>query len=441
MDFKWFVFHQGEVSGPMSTQLVEDGLSSKKWSKDSLIWWRGQKDWVPVSHWRAQLGNMGSKVTPQYRHRAWYVAVGGDQTGPMSETDLISLLSTHKNLSSVQVWSEGMNEWEFVFNCHEIADKVGLSRRVHTRVAIVGSVWIHDHPENLQTPFELETISEGGLGLRKGPKAQIGDHYQMTMKSPFLASPIRVVAKVVYSGIHGDLGFSFHTLSMESKSLVMDYIKRAKEVSTQEPHSDELTAAYDLEEATANFPVSPVTEVVDLAPDNLWYMNRIGDERGPITKSELVDILSVLQDRTSVRVRPDGTSDWRPYQEYREIMVAMGMNERRHIRAPFSGDFAVNWKDKNYFFEVQTLSEGGLGIRGAFPWNEETFLEGSLVSKVFRQPLFITGKIIRNGESSSFVFNTLEPMTLNYIRNYTKLFAPPTEEPNIGESDKRSSAA
>ncbi|MBX9768358.1 MAG: GYF domain-containing protein [Bdellovibrionales bacterium] len=440
MDFKWFVFHLGEVSGPMSTQLVEDGLSSKKWSKDALIWWRGQKDWVPVSQWRNQIGTMEVKATPQYRHRAWYIAVGGDQTGPMSETDLITQLSKYKNLSSVQVWTDGMEEWEFIFNCHEIADKVGLSRRVHTRVSIVGSVWLHDHPENLQTPFDLETISEGGLGLRKGPKAQIGDHYQMTIKSPFLASPIRVVAKVVYCSIHGDLGFSFHTLSMESKSLVMDYIKRAKAVSAQEHRSDEVTASFDRDDVTASFPASPVLEVPEQEPDTLWYMNRVGDERGPLTKSELVDILSVLHDRSSVRVRPDGTEDWRPYQEYREVMAAMGMNERRHIRAPFAGDFAVTWKDKNYFFEVQTLSEGGLGIRGNFPWNEETPLEGSLVSKVFRQPLFVTGKIIRNGENSSFAFYPLDPMTLNYIRNYTKLFAPSTDESSLSSVDKRNVA-
>jgi hypothetical protein len=415
------------VSGPMSTELVENGLQSNKWSKDSLIWWRGQKDWVPVDQWRNQLNSLQSKVVPQYRHRAWYLAVDGHQTGPLSESDLISELSKHKNLSSLQVWTEGMDEWEFIFNCHEIADKVGLSRRIHTRVSIVGSVWIHDHPENIQTAFELETISEGGLGLRKGPRAQIGDHYQMTIKSPFLASPIRFVAKVVYSSIHGDLGFSFHTLSMESKSLVIDYIKRAKTGAMESHKLDDVTATID-HEVTANFPVAPLLEIPDESEESIWYMNRVGDERGPLKKSELVDILSVIHDKTSIRVCPEGTNDWRPYQEFREIMAALGLNERRHIRAPFSGDFAVTWKDKNYFFEVHTLSEGGLGIRGSFPWTEETPLEGSLVSKVFRQPLFVSGKILRNGENSSFSFGKLEPLTLNFIENYTKLFAPTTDE-------------
>ena len=438
MDLKWFVFHKGEVSGPMSTQNIEDGLRSKRWSQDSLVWWRGQKDWVSVAIWKSQLDTIQNKVTPQYRHRAWYIAVGGEQSGPLSENDLITQLSKNKNLSAVQVWTEGMNGWEFVFNCQEIADKIGLSRRVHTRVSIVGSVWMHDHPEASQDPYELETISEGGIGIRKGPKAQIGDHYKMTIKSPFLANPIRVEAKVVYSSLHGDLGFSFQMLSMESKSLVMDYIRRTKDLSGSEPKPDDVTAPLDSTETTASFPDAPVLEVPAQPSECLWFMNRAGDERGPMSKRELVDILNVLHDRSTVRVRPEGTDDWRTYQEYREIMAAMGLNERRHIRAPFAGDFAVNWKDKNYFFEVQTLSEGGLGIRGSFPWTEETQLEGTLVSKVFRQPLFVSGRILRNDKNSSFVFYALDPLTLSYIRNYTKLFAPPTDEPTA--TDRQSAA-
>lgn len=70
------------------------------------------------------------------------------------------------------------------------------------------------------------SISEGGLGITDAKHVKIGEKMKILLKSPNLYAPIHAFAEIVFVGSDGYAGLKFSGLQSESKSAIIEYIKK-----------------------------------------------------------------------------------------------------------------------------------------------------------------------------------------------------------------------
>lgn len=146
----------------------------------------------------------------------------------MAHDAMIEYLKTMKDYSEIQIWTDGYTEWKDIYQIHKIMDELGVSRRQHPRVPIMGTVMCEGATGNFQA--RALSISEGGMGITEAAQVKIGEKFKLSLKSPNLYTPIHATADVVYVGGDGYAGLRFVGLQSESKSAVIEYIKKFTEV-------------------------------------------------------------------------------------------------------------------------------------------------------------------------------------------------------------------
>ncbi len=143
----------------------------------------------------------------------------------MSKSELLTLIAKQEDISTVAIQDPKSKEWKEVYAFPDIVEKLGISRRKHARVPIlaqfIGRTNRHD-----SFNARIITISEGGLGLTEVYDLKIGDIVEGQLTSPHFFQPINVRADVVYSGLDGYIGLNFTQINDESKSAIIDYMKK-----------------------------------------------------------------------------------------------------------------------------------------------------------------------------------------------------------------------
>lgn len=227
-DRKWFLLAEGIVSGPFSKTDIETRVFNMN---NPLIWGRGQPDWAPLDRWNKILRdseNSDLKNRNSAGDRMWRLRVSGQESKPMTHDQMIEYLKTLKDYSEIQIWTDGYTEWKDIYQIHKIMDELGVSRRQHPRVPIMGTVMCEGATGNFQA--RALSISEGGMGITEAGQVKIGEKFKLTLKSPNLYTPIHATADVVYVGGDGYAGLKFVGLQSESKSAVIEYIKKFTDV-------------------------------------------------------------------------------------------------------------------------------------------------------------------------------------------------------------------
>lgn len=219
---KWFLLLEGQVSGPYADQEIENRIDK---AKDPFVWGRGQSEWLPAEKWRlAVKALMEQNAIEQQAHRLWKMRVGEKELTPMNLSELIENLKEYSDLSRVRIWSEGFDDWKEVFQVRKIMDELGISRRTHPRVPIMGSV------KGVAAMGELNakaiSISEGGLGVNSAKGLQIGEKFPIHFSSPNLFLEINTTVEVVYVSADGYAGLRFLGLPSEPKSAIIEYVKK-----------------------------------------------------------------------------------------------------------------------------------------------------------------------------------------------------------------------
>src|SRR6186713_2311686 len=97
MERKWFVFADQLVRGPLTTQNIEEGLTAGRWSLETLIWWKGQTQWISISSWRTLLPDLAVRADASSATQEWYLESKGNQTGPMTREELLTFLNGSTN--------------------------------------------------------------------------------------------------------------------------------------------------------------------------------------------------------------------------------------------------------------------------------------------------------------------------------------------------------
>jgi hypothetical protein len=227
---RWFLMADGRVSGPFAKSEVDQRTSQ---NTATLIWGRGQTEWLVYDKWNRQLSDfeVTDKRSRQVAERQWKVRVDSEEMPPMTHDQMFDFLRTKSDLSGVEIWTEGYSEWKEIFQIHKIMDELGVSRRQHPRVPIMGTLSC----EGATGSFEARilSISEGGLGITETPPVKIGEKFKGLLKSANLFAPIHATVEIVYVGGDGYAGLKFIGLHPESKSAIIEYVRKFQELRSQ----------------------------------------------------------------------------------------------------------------------------------------------------------------------------------------------------------------
>ncbi len=222
-DRKWFLFSDDQIIGPYKQDEVAhhaEGL------KNPLVWGRGSTDWVPLSRLSKLSSDLESmdKKPKLGSDRLWKIRNGAVESKPMFHDQMMDYLRPLKDFSAVQIWTEGYSEWKDIYQIHKLMDELGVSRRQHPRVPIMGTL----NCEGTTGSFNARvlSISEGGLGITEAPDVKIGEKFKTVLKSSNLYGPIHSTVEVVYVGSDQYAGLKFVGLQSESKSAIIEYVRK-----------------------------------------------------------------------------------------------------------------------------------------------------------------------------------------------------------------------
>lgn len=222
-DARWFLMVDGEVQGPFNELTVQDQLTLHP---RSLIWGKGQSEWLNQDQWKKFLSQYQEAMdrTRVFADRTWKVKINDQEYQPMGHDQMLQLLKQQSDLKNVRIWTEGYSDWKEVYQIHKIMDDLGISRRAHPRVPIMGEIELDGAAGHMHG--RLLSISEGGLGIMGSPKWHLGDKFRAVIKSPNIVGPLHCSAEVVYLEPSGYTGMKFISLPAEQKNTIVDYVKK-----------------------------------------------------------------------------------------------------------------------------------------------------------------------------------------------------------------------
>lgn len=218
----WFILSEGQVTGPYSFEEIQSEAGTKH---EPLIWGKGQSEWLSPAKWRELLKD--APEAPALRHdpeSLWYVRIAKEEAKPQRYNDLISHLKSLNDLSEVEISTNQGKDWKEIYAYQNLVDDLGVSRRSHPRVPIVGTL-VCEGPKGDFTARVI-SISEGGLGINDAKNLDIGDRFSAVLTSQNLYSTIHCTCEVVYVGNDGYAGIKFVNLADEFKSSIIEYVKK-----------------------------------------------------------------------------------------------------------------------------------------------------------------------------------------------------------------------
>lgn len=217
---KWFLNINSHVTGPLTTKELEKSLLNQP---TAMIWGRGFPDWLTAPLWREKL-LMLEAVAKKGSDQVWKYRLEGVESQGSDLESMILELKSYPKLNDLEVWSSKKPIWRVVYTVPEVADRLGLSRRNHARVPIMGT-YTGEGPAG---PFKCSvyTLSEGGMGLTDCDLFKIGDSLKGVLSSPNLLIEINCFCEVVFVGQDGNIGLTFMSLPMEAQSVIIEYVHK-----------------------------------------------------------------------------------------------------------------------------------------------------------------------------------------------------------------------
>ena len=225
---RWFILLDGQVTGPFADPDIETRLQENP--KEALIWGRGQSEWMVPEKWRITMkAILAQGALERDSARLWKMRVDHKELTPMTMDELVEQLKDYSDMSPVRIWTEGFDDWKEVFQVQKVMEELGVSRRSHPRVPIMGSL----KTEASVGPVNAKviSISEGGIGVNNATGLQIGEKINAILSSPNLFIPINANLEVVYVGANGYAGLRFLALPSEGRTAIVDYVKKFQQAS------------------------------------------------------------------------------------------------------------------------------------------------------------------------------------------------------------------
>tara|TARA_B100001248_G_C27398210_1_gene467441 strand:+ start:4161 stop:4868 length:708 start_codon:yes stop_codon:yes gene_type:complete len=225
----WFVYENKIVSGPFSTSELQDKLHQGEVEKDSRIWWRGQRDWIPANDWAENLSDYERNLNTS-DEAVWYALKEGHTLGPYTKKELTAILSNLENLSRIRVWKRGQEKWATVYQYNDISDELGITKRQFQRAPIIGEVIVNVNGR--ATNHAAAMISEGGMGINNLSGLKPGSKMKITLRSPLLSMAISATAELRYTNENYS-GMMFLEIDEDMVETIREYVRQFSGPSTQ----------------------------------------------------------------------------------------------------------------------------------------------------------------------------------------------------------------
>lgn len=245
---KWFLQYQGYVQGPFSNESMQSALAQVPEShiEKALFWKRGLTEWMKATKWRADLTspqNQVEQVTTtsvtiskkdsssknmtetNFENILYRVQFNFIDQPLMNKNELMAFISRQQDASKISIQNLKTKEWNDVYAYPDIVERLGISRRKNTRVPILAN-FIGSANKGTEFNVKVITISEGGMGFTEVFDLKIGDQVDGQLISPHFFQPIHLQADVIYSGLDGYIGLKFSHINDESKSAIIEYVKK-----------------------------------------------------------------------------------------------------------------------------------------------------------------------------------------------------------------------
>ena len=220
---KWFICQNKDVEGPFGTEELEQRLESGGLDDNSLIWGSPQSEWTRPSKWRQSLPELLKHIQPTKEEQHWHYVFNEISYGPFRREELVERIKDNERKSEIFVWTNGMASWTPLFECPELMEAIGISRRLHPRASIEGAVHVEVHGED--KIGQLRTISAGGCGILGVKGLDVGQVVHISMHSNHFFKNLNAKAEVRYITDKGFVGLKFDSINMEEKAAIINYVK------------------------------------------------------------------------------------------------------------------------------------------------------------------------------------------------------------------------
>ncbi|MFZ3229234.1 MAG: PilZ domain-containing protein [Pseudobdellovibrio sp.] len=261
MSSKWFLQFHGRVDGPFSNAALAAELRNHNESEleKVLVWKRGKTEWFRATKWQPEtetasfapsadeeptqatniIPNSSNEKTlaDTFAESAFYrVQLNFVDQPLMSKPELLTYISKLTDVSKLSIQNPKTKEWNEVFAFPDIVERLGLSRRKQSRVPILAQ-FAGTSSKHSELNAKIVTISEGGMGFTEVFDLKIGDTAEGQVMSPQFFQPINVKAEVIYSGLDGYIGLKFTQINDESRSSIIEYVKKFGKINQSKPKS------------------------------------------------------------------------------------------------------------------------------------------------------------------------------------------------------------
>lgn len=227
MAHAWFIHANDVVTGPFDTETVRTKLQTGQVPSGSFIWWKGQREWIPISAWESQVDQIVQGASDRAQKQVWYIDAGKTPLGPLTETELVENLKSMSSLARVRLWAVGMEKWTSLFEVPDVMDALGMSRRENQRAPLMGTVAVTRSNEDPKG-YVLRTasISVGGIGVNGKHDLRAGDAVSLLVKSPEIPGNMHLRGEIAYVTANGYCGIRFAQVHSETQSMILTYVKK-----------------------------------------------------------------------------------------------------------------------------------------------------------------------------------------------------------------------
>lgn len=232
MKLEWFIYHKNSVLGPFATKDVQVQVEAGKFSPNSFIWWKGEKDWITISKWLTDYPEIIKKLDAHFNVE-WRLKVNDQVSQYMSFESCLEQLKTTELTNSIFISKKGDgNSWDSIFNNSIFMNALELTRRKFPRVPIVATAKVTKSDSKFSYLVKVNIIGQGGIGISGiGKNFPTGTEVDIRIESPSLSIPIHAEGKIVYHTRDGVSGLEFGAMNAESESIIIEYVNRFNQTS------------------------------------------------------------------------------------------------------------------------------------------------------------------------------------------------------------------
>lgn len=127
----YYVYNNDTQEGPYSTSEIVSKIQSNEFDADVFVWKDGLPEWIEAN----QDDELSSKLNIDSSDADYYVSIKNNAEGPMTNDDVVSLLSSSKITEKSLVWSPDLDGWT------PFSDVDDLTKKANEREYVA---WVDD---------------------------------------------------------------------------------------------------------------------------------------------------------------------------------------------------------------------------------------------------------------------------------------------------------